>query len=148
MQTGKHESRQTQAGLQAGEELFVIFTVKYIFLRLKSQPRTTCSWCPLYLSRRSWPTKIPGKRSTLAVLLNTHSFHKEIKLGDLYSHCHFIRFYEHRASDHGLNIELDLQSFFGLQVHSCNHWLRPRIHPCPPPPAFGLIFEGAIGQPR
>ncbi len=27
----------------------------------------------------------------------------------------------------------------------CTHWLRP--HP-PPPPAFGLIYEGAIGQPN
>jgi hypothetical protein len=39
-------------------------------------------------------------------------------------------------------MELDLQSFFGLHVHSCAHWLTPL------PPAFGLIYEGAIGQPR
>jgi hypothetical protein len=25
-----------------------------------------------------------------------------------------------------LNMELDLQSIFGLHVHSCTHWLRPR----------------------
>jgi hypothetical protein len=31
-------------------------------------------------------------------------------------------------------------------VYSCTHWLRPRNSP--PPPAFGLIYEGAIGQPR
>ncbi len=31
---------------------------------------------------------------------------------------------------------------FGLHVHSCTHWLRPRN------PAFGLIYEGAIGQPK
>jgi hypothetical protein len=30
-------------------------------------------------------------------------------------------------------------------VHSCTHWLRPRN---PPPPAFGLVYEGAIGQQR
>ncbi len=47
---------------------------------------------------------------------------------------------------HSLNMELDLQSLFGLHVHSCIHWLRPRN--LPPPPAFGLIYEGAIGQPR
>ncbi len=43
-------------------------------------------------------------------------------------------------------MELDLQSLFGLHVHvhSCSHRLRPRN----PPPAFGLIYEGAIGQPR
>jgi hypothetical protein len=45
-----------------------------------------------------------------------------------------------------LNIELDLQSIFWLHVHSCTHWLRPR-NPPPHPPAFGLIYEGAIGQP-
>jgi hypothetical protein len=66
----------------------------------------------------------------------------------------------------------DLQSLFGLHVHSCSHWVRPRNPPPPPriwapvysctqwlrlrnpslplPPAFGLIYEGAIaiGQPR
>jgi hypothetical protein len=44
--------------------------------------------------------------------------------------------------NHMLNMELDLQSLFGLRVHSCTHWLRP------PPHAFGLIYEGAIGHPR
>ncbi len=39
---------------------------------------------------------------------------------------------------HRLNIDLDLQSFFGLHVYSCTHWLRPRNFP--PPPAFGLIY--------
>ncbi len=43
-------------------------------------------------------------------------------------------------------MELDLQSLFGLYVHSCAHWLSPHNHP--PPPAFGLIYEGAIGLPR
>jgi hypothetical protein len=48
-----------------------------------------------------------------------------------------------------LNMELDLQSFFGLHVHSCTHWLRPRNSPLPhQPPAFGLKYEGAIGQPK
>ncbi len=46
------------------------------------------------------------------------------------------------ARDHRLNIELDLQSLFGLHVHSCTHWLRPR-NPPPPP-----INERAIGQLR
>jgi hypothetical protein len=27
---------------------------------------------------------------------------------------------------HRLNMEVDLQSLFGLHVHSCTHWLRPR----------------------
>ncbi len=42
---------------------------------------------------------------------------------------------------HKLNMEVDLQSLFGLHtsrdVHSCTHWLRP---------AFGLVYEGAIGS--
>ncbi len=32
-----------------------------------------------------------------------------------------------------LNMELNLQSLFGLHVHSCTHWLRPRT-PLPPTP--------------
>ncbi len=32
---------------------------------------------------------------------------------------------------HKLNMELDLQSLFGLHMHSCNYWLRPR-NPLPP----------------
>ena len=34
---------------------------------------------------------------------------------------------------HRLNMELDLQSFFGLHEHSCTHWLRSRT----PPPSLG-----------
>jgi hypothetical protein len=33
---------------------------------------------------------------------------------------------------HRLNIELDLLSLFGLHVHSCTHWLKPRKTPPPP----------------
>jgi hypothetical protein len=33
---------------------------------------------------------------------------------------------------HRLNIELHLQSLFGLHVHTCTHWLRSRS-PLPPP---------------
>jgi hypothetical protein len=47
---------------------------------------------------------------------------------------------------HRLNIEIDLQSLFGLHGHSCTHWLRHRTPP--PPPLFRLIYEGAIGRPR
>jgi hypothetical protein len=39
-------------------------------------------------------------------------------------------------------MELNLYSLFGLHVHSCVHWMRPRN---PPPPR---IYEGAVGQPR
>ncbi len=31
-----------------------------------------------------------------------------------------------------LNMELDFQSVFGLHVHSCTHWLRPRNPPPSP----------------
>jgi hypothetical protein len=46
-------------------------------------------------------------------------------------------------------MELDLQSLFGLlctSSHCCTHLLRPRNSP--PHPAFGLVYECAIGQPR
>jgi hypothetical protein len=33
-------------------------------------------------------------------------------------------------------MELDLQSLFGLHVHSCTHWLKPRNRN-PPPPHLG-----------
>jgi hypothetical protein len=33
-------------------------------------------------------------------------------------------------------MELDLHSLFGLHVHSCSHWLRPR-NPHPHPPHLG-----------
>jgi hypothetical protein len=33
---------------------------------------------------------------------------------------------------HRLNMEVDLQSLFGLHVYGCNHLLRPR-NPTPPP---------------
>jgi hypothetical protein len=44
-----------------------------------------------------------------------------------------------------LNMELDLPSLFGLHVHSC---ILIAETPQPPPTAFGLIYEGAIGQTR
>jgi hypothetical protein len=43
------------------------------------------------------------------------------------------------ALSHRLNIKLNLQSLYGLHVHSCTYWLRPHS----PPPPLGLI--GAIG---
>ncbi len=35
------------------------------------------------------------------------------------------------------------KSLFGLHVHSCTHCMAETPYP---PPAFGLIYEGAIGQ--
>ncbi len=40
--------------------------------------------------------------------------------------CPQVRFKKY-VLPHLLNIELDRQSLFGLHVHSCSHWLRPRI---------------------
>ncbi len=53
---------------------------------------------------------------------------------------------EHIQRRGRLKMELDLQSLFGLYVYSCTHWLRHSRSPIPP--EFGLIYEGAIGQPR
>jgi hypothetical protein len=45
---------------------------------------------------------------------------------------------------HMLNMELDLQSLFGLLCTAVLiGWDSPT-----PPPAFGLIYEASIGQPR
>ncbi len=46
-----------------------------------------------------------------------------------------------------LNMELDLQSYLGscVDVELYSLAETPQL---PPPPAFGLIYEGAIGQPR
>ncbi len=49
---------------------------------------------------------------------------------------------------YSIYMELDLQSLFGVHVHNCTHWLRPRNFPPSPPPAFGLTYESAIRQPR
>ena len=53
-----------------------------------------------------------------------------------------------KLTNRRLNMELDFQSLFG-SMYECTHWLRsraetPKLHP----PAFGLTYEGAIGQPR
>jgi hypothetical protein len=51
------------------------------------------------------------------------------------------------GNSHWINMEIDLQRFFGLLCTAVLiAWLRPRISPRPP--AFGLIYEGAIGQQR
>ncbi len=54
-----------------------------------------------------------------------------------YQLCLRLNVLEFNALMHRLNMELDLQSLFGLHVYSCTHWLRPR-NPAPPS-AFGLI---------
>ncbi len=54
---------------------------------------------------------------------------------------------EHRTyiptTTHTLNMEIDLQSLFGLHMsrHSCTHWLRPRI-PSPHPPHWDSYTRG------
>ncbi len=47
--------------------------------------------------------------------------------------------------DHRFNMEYDLQSLFGLLCTAVPVGWDPVT---PPPPAFGFIYEGAIGQPR
>ncbi len=42
---------------------------------------------------------------------------------------------------HRLNMELDLQSLFGLHVHSCTHCLSPRN---PPPPNLGSYTRALL----
>ncbi len=42
-------------------------------------------------------------------------------------------------------MELDIRSLFGLMCTAYSLAETPQL---PPTPAFGLIYEGAIGQPR
>ncbi len=46
----------------------------------------------------------------------------------------------------GLNMELDLQSLFGLHVHSCTQWLRPRT--LLPPPLGSYTRALLVSQDR
>ncbi len=48
--------------------------------------------------------------------------------------------------NHRLNMKLDLQSLFGLLCTAVLIGWDPTTSP--PLPAFGLIYEGAIGQPK
>ncbi len=48
---------------------------------------------------------------------------------------------------HRLNMELDLQSLFGLQC-TVQLYSLAETPQLPHPPAVGLIYEGAISQPR
>ncbi len=44
-----------------------------------------------------------------------------------------------------LNMELDLQSLFGLHMHSRTHWLRLRNPPpCNPSPTMGLYMRALL----
>ncbi len=45
--------------------------------------------------------------------------------------------------NHRLIIELDLQSLFGLLVHSCTHWQRPAN---PPPPTPHSVITPHLGS--
>jgi hypothetical protein len=49
---------------------------------------------------------------------------------------------------HSLNIEVDLQSLFGLHVTWCAQLYSLAETQQLPPPAVGLVYEGAIGQQR
>jgi hypothetical protein len=57
-----------------------------------------------------------------------------------YTTLYFLTTLRKSKSPNTIGMELDLQSIFGLQVHRCTHWLRPR-NPNPPPlpllPHFG-----------
>ncbi len=52
-----------------------------------------------------------------------------------------------KSSRHRLNMKLNIQSLFGLLCTAARIGWDPATPPLPPP-AFGLIYEDAIGQPR
>ncbi len=49
---------------------------------------------------------------------------------------------------HRVKYGVRFAKFIWAPVYSCTHWLRPHNSPPPHPPAFGLIYEGAIGHSR
>jgi hypothetical protein len=55
-----------------------------------------------------------------------------------------------KAEHHRLNMELDLQSLFGLHVHSCTHCLRPRCNSYPltrgNPPHLGSCTRSLLAS--
>jgi hypothetical protein len=64
-----------------------------------------------------------GRQSAVGILLSSPPFLALYTF--LLSGFYFVLF------NHWLNRELDLQCLFGLHVHSCTHWLRPRNSPSP-----------------
>jgi hypothetical protein len=48
------------------------------------------------------------------------------------------------SHNHRLSNEVRFPKIIWAPVYSCTHWLRPRRPQPTPPPAFGLIYEGAI----
>ncbi len=60
-----------------------------------------------------------------------------------------LEFFKSNYLSHMFNMELDFQSLFGLQVTwYAQLYSLAEIPQLPPPSAFGLVYEGAIGQPR
>jgi hypothetical protein len=53
-----------------------------------------------------------------------------------------------QRSRHSLNMELDLLSLFGSMCAQLYSLAETPQTPTIPPPEFGLIYEGSIGQPR
>jgi hypothetical protein len=78
----------------------------------------------------------------IVVLFGSLPSHPSARTGKLFSR-HILSV--SKGSEHRLNRELDLQSIFGLYVHCAELYSTPSPII---PPAFGLIYEGAIGQPR
>ncbi len=63
---------------------------------------------------------------------------------DTISFKYFLKELQHR-----LKMELDIHSLFELHVHCAQLYsLAETPQPPRPPLAFGVIYEGAIGQPR
>jgi hypothetical protein len=56
------------------------------------------------------------------------------------------RYLKWKGDEHRLNMELNLQSLFGLRVQL--YLLAETPYFLPPSPAFWLIYESAIGHPR
>jgi hypothetical protein len=83
-------------GLQAGEEFFLILLLNVFFPQAEKSAPHNVLVMPFIPQQAILAHKNTRKEVHRSSWINTHSFQKEIKLRDLYSRRHFIRFYEHR----------------------------------------------------
>ncbi len=59
------------------------------------------------------------KEGTIKKILTGHKLLPAGGYNEESGHC--------KAAPHRLNMEVDLQSLFGLHAHTCTHWLRPKL---------------------
>jgi hypothetical protein len=105
----------------------------FILKNLNIEAKRTGSIVILYFKKR--------KKSELSFFLKTKGKKRK---GSLVNY----RSFAITSPDHSLNMELDLQSLFGLLCTAVTHWVRPCNSTPPPSPHIWAHIYGAICQPR